>query len=51
VSVTYSVVVRPNGCYTAEGPDAVVGPLHIRNAQRRTVINPLFAFDGCMISP
>jgi hypothetical protein len=51
VSVTFSVVVRPNGCFTAEGPDSVVGPLHIRDAQRRTVINPLFAFDGCMISP
>jgi ABC-2 type transport system permease protein len=51
VSVTYSVIVRPNGCYTAEGPDSVVGPLHIRDAQGRTVINPLFAFDGCMISP
>lgn len=50
-SATYNLVVRPDGCYTAEGPASVVGPLHVRDAQRRTVINPLFAFDGCIISP
>ncbi len=51
LSVGYTVTVRTNGCYTADGPPSVVGPLHIRKAGGGTVINPLYAFDGCMISP
>ena len=51
VSVDYTLVVRPNGCYTAEGPPSVVGPLHIRTSKGRSAVNPLYAFDGCMIAP
>ncbi|TMK85168.1 MAG: hypothetical protein E6G44_07960 [Actinobacteria bacterium] len=50
ISVSYGITVKPNGCYTAEGPASVVGPLHIRDAHRRTVINPLYVFDGCIVS-
>ena len=51
LSVDYTVTVKPNGCFTAEGPPSVVGPLHIRRAGGGTTINPLYAFDGCMIAP
>ena len=47
----YTLTVRPNGCYTAEGPPEVIGPLHMRKAGGGTAINPLLAFDGCMIAP
>ena len=51
LAVGYTVAIRPNGCYTADGPPEVIGPLHIRKAGGATAINPLFAFDGCMIAP
>jgi ABC-2 type transport system permease protein len=51
LAVEYSVTVRPNGCYTAEGLASEVGPLHINTADGGVALNPLFAFDGCMIAP
>ncbi len=51
LGVDYTVNVKTNGCYTAEAPASVVGPLHIRAAGGRRVVNPLYAFDGCMIVP
>ncbi len=51
LAVDYTLTIRPNGCYTAEGPPAVIGPLHIKRAGGGTAINPLFAFDSCMIAP
>jgi ABC-2 type transport system permease protein len=51
LAVDYTLTIRPNGCYTADGPPAVIGPLHIKQAGGGTTINPLFAFDGCMIAP
>ncbi|HXJ66416.1 MAG TPA: hypothetical protein VNN79_21865, partial [Actinomycetota bacterium] len=51
LSANYALTVRPNGCYTAEGPPSVIGPLHIRTQDGTVVINPLSAFDGCMIVP
>jgi ABC-2 type transport system permease protein len=51
LAVGYTLSIRPDGCYTAEGPPEVIGPLHIRGAGGGTAINPLFAFDGCMIAP
>jgi ABC-2 type transport system permease protein len=47
----YTLTVRANGCYTAEGPASVIGPLHIRTAGGGRAVNPLYAFDGCMIAP
>jgi hypothetical protein len=50
-ALDYTLEIRPNGCYTADGPPDVIGPLHIRKAGGGTAINPLFAFDGCMVAP
>jgi ABC-2 type transport system permease protein len=51
LQVDYAVTIRPNGCYTAEGQRAVIGPLHIQTADGSVAVNPLYAFDGCMIVP
>jgi ABC-2 type transport system permease protein len=47
----YTMTVRANGCYTAEAPPSVIGPLNLRRAQGGVARNPLYAFDGCMIPP
>ena len=47
VTVDYDVTVKANGCYTAEGPPAFIGPLTIRDRHGRPHVNPLFRFDGC----
>lgn len=46
-TVDYDLTVQTNGCYTAEGPPAFIGPLTIRDRQGRRRVNPLFRFDGC----
>jgi ABC-2 type transport system permease protein len=51
LQVDYAVTIRPNGCYTAEGQRSVIGPLHIQTADGSVAVNPLYAFDGCMIAP
>jgi ABC-2 type transport system permease protein len=52
LTAEYSIAVRPDGCYTADAPAALVGPLHMKNADGTgTTINPLAAFDSCMIAP
>ena len=48
--MTYRLTVKPDGCYTAEGPESV-GPMRVRDARGEVVVNPLFGFDGCMITP
>ena len=45
--VHYDVAVKPNGCYTAEGPESFIGPLTIHRPNGPPVLNPLFRFDGC----
>ena len=45
--VGYDVNVRPNGCYTADGPPSFIGPATIRRRGHGVVPNPLFVFDGC----
>jgi len=48
-AATYSLTVRADGCYTAEGE----GPLDLNGTKTvvgvdgETVLNPLWAFDGC----
>jgi ABC-2 type transport system permease protein len=50
--VTYDVAVKPNGCYTAEGPPNFIGPLTIRRRNGPPIVNPLFRFQGCFeVSP
>ncbi len=51
LSAAYTLTVKPNGCYTADGPPSVIGPQHIRTTDGATALNPLYAFDGCMIVP
>jgi hypothetical protein len=29
----------------------VIGPLHLKTPDGGTALNPLYAFDGCMIAP
>lgn len=50
LAVGYTLTIRPDGCYTAEGRPEVIGPLHIKRAGGGTAVNPLLAFDGCMIA-
>jgi ABC-2 type transport system permease protein len=45
--VHYDVAVKPNGCYTAEGPETFIGPLTIRRPNGERVLNPLFRFSSC----
>lgn len=43
----YEVMVRTNGCFTASGPPAEVGPQLIGASGGRRVTNPIYQFDGC----
>jgi ABC-2 type transport system permease protein len=45
VDVHYDVTVRPNGCYTASGPETFLGQRLLPG--RNGTVNPLFEFDGC----
>jgi ABC-2 type transport system permease protein len=45
--VMLEVTLRPNGCYTADAPTSVIGPLLLRDETGRTFLNPLASFDGC----
>jgi hypothetical protein len=49
IVATYSVHVRTNGCYTAEGdgPADVNGSPSITTHTGDVVVNPLYKFDGC----
>ena len=47
VPLSFDVEVQPIGCYTATGPPSVVGQLRMTTPAGRSVVNPLFAFDGC----
>lgn len=44
----YEVQVKATGCYTAQGPTSNVGRQYLHTADGRTVVNPLYAFDGCL---
>lgn len=48
---TYSLTVRPDGCFTADGdgPADLVGSQTLVDAAGTTVLNPLWAFDGCLV--
>jgi hypothetical protein len=47
-AVTYEVNAKADGCYTADGPPTVVGGRTLHTATGKDVVNPLFAFDGCI---
>ena len=46
--VPYEVVLKPDGCFTAEGPPAIVGDVRVDRPDGRRTLNPLYAFDGCL---
>ena len=46
-----SISVKPNGCFTADAPASLVGPLQMKTPDGGATINPLSAFDSCMIPP
>jgi hypothetical protein len=46
--VAYDVVLKPEGCFTAEGPPAEVGDARVRDAVGTLRPNPVYAFDGCL---
>jgi hypothetical protein len=44
---TYELNVQADGCYTADGPPAVVGGRTLTTPAGGDRVNPLFEFDGC----
>ncbi len=46
--VVYEVVLKPDGCFSAEGPPEVVGDPRVRGADGVLRLNPVYAFDGCL---
>jgi ABC-2 type transport system permease protein len=48
-AATYSLNVRADGCYSADGdgPVDLNGSATLVDADGHTVVNPLWAFDGC----
>lgn len=48
---TYSVTMRPDGCFTADGdgPADLVGSQTLVDATGETVVNVLWALDGCLV--
>lgn len=46
--ITYDLTVSATGCFTADGPSAVVGRQTLTTPAGDVVPNPLFAFDGCL---
>ncbi len=47
---TYELNVAADGCYTADGPPALVGGKSLLTPTGTSRVNPLFAFDGCFDS-
>lgn len=46
--VRYEVTLKPEGCYTADGPPAVVGDATVIDVEGARRVNPVYAFDGCL---
>lgn len=46
--VLYEVVLKPEGCFTADGPPGVVGDARVVAVDGTRHVNPLYAFDGCL---
>lgn len=44
---TYELSVQSDGCYTADGPPALVGEKTLTTPSGGTRLNPLFEFNGC----
>lgn len=46
--VFYEVTLKPEGCWTADGPPAVVGDATVTDVDGVRRVNPVYAFDGCL---
>ena len=46
--VAYEDVLKPDGCFTADGPPSVVGDARVGTADGSSHLNPVYAFDGCL---
>lgn len=46
--VRYEVTLKPEGCFTADGPPPIVGDAKVADAQGVLRLNPVYAFDGCL---
>ena len=46
--VRYDVTLKPEGCYTAAGPPAIVGDATVIDVEGVRRQNPIYAFDGCL---
>jgi len=44
---TYDLTVQANGCYSADGPPALVGGHTLKTPTGQSRVNPLFIIDGC----
>ena len=47
VGTDLDVSVQPDGCWTADGPPAAVGQQTLVLDDGRSVVNPLWQFNGC----
>lgn len=47
VGASYEVTLATDGCFRAAGPPSVVGQQRVSRPDGGTVLNPLYAFDGC----
>jgi ABC-2 type transport system permease protein len=45
--VDYDISVKNNGCWSAEGPPSFVGNQTFNTPAGKSVVNPLFQFEGC----
>lgn len=46
--VLYEVSLKPEGCWSADGPPAVVGDAQVLDVEGRRRNNPVYAFEGCL---
>ena len=46
--VRYETTLKPDGCFVADAPPAVVGDATFMDATGRRRVNPLYVLDGCL---
>ena len=46
--VLYETTLKPDGCFVADAPPAVVGDATFTDATGKRRVNPLYVLDGCL---
>lgn len=46
--VLYETTLKPDGCFVADAPPAVVGDASFVDAAGQRRVNPLYVLDGCL---